>query len=791
MDITTIGILIAIIGILASILIVVIPSIYKTKRKMNALYEIIWKKSSKLKLNELLGIRGDPKHGFYKYHFQREEDKLIQKEIEDNKNILIIGNPLAGKSRAIYHSLITLKKPYDVIVPKLVDINLEDFRIPFRFTFWRKRVIVFDDLNKFADKQNFLHLLQEFIKINTIIIASCRSGPEYEKLCVKMEKELLVFDNTIKIPKVSGDQGIEIAQQVGINMPERFDGNIGSLFINLDAMKDRYKRCSHIEKGIMRSIKRLYYGGIYREREIFSITKIKILCNIKEEIDKKNYEWIELLKGLQTKGFIVKNQKGDIWIEEVYIDFVVEDEILQLDNFNDLMDIFIKDPETLFELGNKACDVAEISVQKKEYILIAIKSYKKVLKLRTPDDRFPMNYAATQNNLGTAYQILAEAKDKPENCQLAVKAFQEALKVYTPDRFPMDYAMTQNNLGTAYQILAEAKDKPENCQLAIKAFQKALEIRTKEHFPMDYAATQNNLGNSYRTLAEVKDKTQNCQLAIKAYQEALKLRTPEHFPMDYAMTQNNLGAAYKTLAVVKDKTQNCQLAIKACQEALKVYTLDRFPMDYAMTQNNLGAAYGTLAVVKNKDQNCQLAVKACQEALKVYTLDRFPMQYAMTQNNLGTAYQTLAEAKDKPENCQLAVKAFQEALKVYTPDRFPMDYAMTQNNLGTAYQILAEAKDKPENCQLAIKAFQKALEIRTKEHFPMDYAATQSNLGAAYGTLAEVKDKDQNCQLAVNAFQEALKVYTLDRFPMQYAMTQNNLKVVYRTLAEVEDNTEN
>jgi len=507
MNMAIIGILIGIIGIIVTILIVVIPSIYKKIRKKNALYEIIWRKSSKLKLNELLGIRGDPKHGFHKYYFQRKEDKLIQKEIEDNKNILIIGNPLAGKSRAMYHSLITLKKPYYVIVPKLVDINLEDFRIPFRFTFWRKRVIVFDDLNKFADKQNFLHLLQEFIKINTIIIASCRSGPEYEKLCVKMEKELLVFDNTIKIPKVSGDQGIEIAQQVGINMPERFDGNIGSLFINLDAMKDRYKKCGHIEKGIMRSIKRLYYGGIYKEREIFSITKIKILCKTKEEIDKQNYEWIELLKGLQTKGFIIKNQKDDIWIEEVYIDFVVEEEISRLDNFNDLMDIFIKDPEVLIKLGIKACGTAKISVQMKEYILIAIKSFKKVLKFRTPD-RFPMDYARTQYNLGNAYWTLAAVKDKEQNSQLAINACQETLRFYTPDGFPLQYARTQHNLGIAYRTLAEVKDKAQNCELAVKACQDALKVFTPDRFPMQHAETQNNLKVVQRTFAEVEDNSE-------------------------------------------------------------------------------------------------------------------------------------------------------------------------------------------------------------------------------------------------------------------------------------------
>ena len=738
----TITIIIPIIGIIVAIIIVVIPLIYKKKRKMNVLYEIIWKKSSKLKLDELLGIRGNPKHGFHKYHFQREEDKLIQKEIEANKNILIIGNPLAGKSRAMYHSLITLKKPYDVIVPKLVDINLEDFRIPFRFTFWRKRVIVFDDLNKFTDKQNFLHLLQEFIKINTIIIASCRSGPEYEKLRVKMEKEFLVFNNTIKMPKVSGDQGMKISQQAGLNMPERFDGNIGSLFINLDAMKDRYTRCSHIEKGIMRSIKRLYHGGIYKEREIFSINKIKILCNIKEEIDKKNYEWIELLKGLKTKGFIVKNQKDDIWIEEVYIDFVVEDEISKLDNFNDLIDIFIKDPEALFDLGHKAHDAAEISLQKEEYILIAVKSFKEILELITLD-RLPMKYAMTQNNLGTAYGTLAEVKDKTQNCQLALKAYQEALKVYAPDRFPIQYAITQNNLGTAYGIMAKVKDKAQNCQLALKAFRRALKVKTLDRFPMDYAMTQNNLGAAYWTLSEVKDKAQNCQLALKAYQEALKIITPDRFPIQYAMTQNNLGTAYRTMSEVKDKAQNCQLAVSAYHEALKIRTPDHFPVQCATIQNNLGATYWIMADVKDKAQNCQLALKAFRRALKVKTLDRFPMDYALTQNNMGVAYWTLADVKDKAQNGQLAVSACHESLKVYVLDRFPIQYAMTQNNLGNAY-----------------------------------------------GIMAKVKDKAQNCQLALKAYQEALKVYAPDRFPMDYAITQNNLKIVYRMLAEIEDNTE-
>jgi tetratricopeptide (TPR) repeat protein len=84
----------------------------------------------------------------------------------------------------------------------------------------------------------------------------------------------------------------------------------------------------------------------------------------------------------------------------------------------------------------------------------------------------------------------------------------------------MQYATTQNNLGTAYSTLAEVESKAENCQKAIQAYEEALKITTIDRFPMQYATTQNNLGNAYSTLAEVESKAENCQKAIQAYEEA-------------------------------------------------------------------------------------------------------------------------------------------------------------------------------------------------------------------------------------------------------------------------------
>ncbi len=56
-----------------------------------------------------------------------------------------------------------------------------------------------------------------------------------------------------------------------------------------------------------------------------------------------------------------------------------------------------------------------------------------------------MDYTMTQNNLG-ADGTLAEVKDKATNCELAVKAYQEVLKVYTKKEFPEIYRIIEENI---------------------------------------------------------------------------------------------------------------------------------------------------------------------------------------------------------------------------------------------------------------------------------------------------------------------------------------------------------
>ena len=59
---------------------------------------------------------------------------------------------------------------------------------------------------------------------------------------------------------------------------------------------------------------------------------------------------------------------------------------------------------------------------------------------------------------------------------------------------PLDWAMTQNNLGTALSTLGERESGTARLEEAVAAYRAALQERTRERLPLDWAATQNNLG---------------------------------------------------------------------------------------------------------------------------------------------------------------------------------------------------------------------------------------------------------------------------------------------------------
>src|SRR3990170_5037423 len=114
-----IGIVLGLVGIFVTIIVPLIGYFYHKSKKFKALYHVIWKKSSSLKPEEVLGDRP-----FKEYYYTRQEDDRICKCLNKNNSALIIGPPLSGKTRAAYQALISQNKHCNVLVPRCDNINL-------------------------------------------------------------------------------------------------------------------------------------------------------------------------------------------------------------------------------------------------------------------------------------------------------------------------------------------------------------------------------------------------------------------------------------------------------------------------------------------------------------------------------------------------------------------------------------------------------------------------------------------------------------------------------------------
>jgi tetratricopeptide (TPR) repeat protein len=88
---------------------------------------------------------------------------------------------------------------------------------------------------------------------------------------------------------------------------------------------------------------------------------------------------------------------------------------------------------------------------------------------------------------------------------------------------PLDWAMTQNNLGTALQTLGARETGTERLEQAVAADREALQEHARERVPLGWVRTQNNLGTALRSLGERESGTAQLERAVAAYQAALSV----------------------------------------------------------------------------------------------------------------------------------------------------------------------------------------------------------------------------------------------------------------------------
>ncbi len=159
----------------------------------------------------------------------------------------------------------------------------------------------------------------------------------------------------------------------------------------------------------------------------------------------------------------------------------------------------------------------------------------------------------------------------------SIKAYQEALEVFTWDKFPQEYAILHNNIAIAYLSMPLSPDKESlRHALAVQSFETALKYINLIDHPREYAMLQNNLGNALQYLPS-QHRIENNQRAIASYDEALKVRNSYDTPLEYANTIANKANVLSNLPDNLEypelgNSENLSKASNYYQQALEIFT---------------------------------------------------------------------------------------------------------------------------------------------------------------------------------------------------------------------------
>src|SRR4028118_808284 len=261
--------------------------------------------------------------------------------------------------------------------------------------------------------------------------------------------------------------------------------------------------------------------GIVQKSLVFPAPKMYNIPNMGSAMKSKKQTYFDLIESLinspnEEAQIAILKAKGKR-IDDDFAGFLRKwaTKIIAEKNFRQARDIIINilnfsNLIQEFPMGSKSSNME-----------IAIAGYEVGMKIFNRYDD-PENWAATQNNLATAYSKRIKG-ERQDNIEKEIAFLEAALQVYSRPAFPQQWAGTQKNLALAYTDRIKG-ERGENIEKAIAFYEPALQVRTREAFPQDWAETQNNLAIAYYSRIQ-GDRGENIERAIAFYEAALQVRT--------------------------------------------------------------------------------------------------------------------------------------------------------------------------------------------------------------------------------------------------------------------------
>jgi tetratricopeptide (TPR) repeat protein len=250
----------------------------------------------------------------------------------------------------------------------------------------------------------------------------------------------------------------------------------------------------------------------------------------------------------------------------------------------------------------------------------ALRLYRKALE--TCPQAEPLLRARTLARMSTALRTLPS--DSPEPLEAALLALDEASPALAALGMPEEVAELEMNRGLVVQALASLGRA--RIQVAITAYQRALRVFDRDRFPKEFAILHNNLATAFLAIppagAGGNRSAMSEALAVSSFEEGLRGVNLIDHPVEYAMLQNNLGNALQSVTSAH-ALDNSLRALEAYDQALRVRTRAEMPLEYANTIANRATCLWGLPddpadPAAGNAANLQQAHRLLGEALEIF-----------------------------------------------------------------------------------------------------------------------------------------------------------------------------
>ncbi|MEL6629579.1 MAG: hypothetical protein AAFQ92_29095, partial [Bacteroidota bacterium] len=289
-----------------------------------------------------------------------------------------------------------------------------------------------DDVNV---KKYYDRMIKSLLRAGVQIFATCRTGPEYKEYKRLSNVKVREAFTKVTVGKVRRDVVMRFDESITGDLDQgEFDGNIGSLFMEIAKMKDRYELLkeddspeSSIAISVMRSLKTFYFASNFTGKSAYDADAVKDYClrlcvsknaspskmftnaigeqfalqereNLSEQIaqfEKNLQTALSLLESDEDNLNFIWQETNKLKVEEVYLEKIVRYSPFKL----------IKDIDRLYDARGE---------KKKNGFYVKTKSYNKLLKTLPYDAASSMYYEMRKKRVmpnADSYSFLIEKSD--------------------------------------------------------------------------------------------------------------------------------------------------------------------------------------------------------------------------------------------------------------------------------------------------------------------------------------------------------------------------------------------